>query len=210
MPEDRGAIAPENDLLPKPADEPADPLNSSTADDSTKDDIDVLELPETPAVPPALLDDIEPEALPEPEPLTPQPLVSPEEKPTPAPTDKSLLGRFKQWRSQPEAAPTKDFLSRPQAAPAEVPNPESELPQQPAAEASPQQTREIPEGSEPLTEPDGAKPDATLPRPQQDAPDLEQAPDPDEEEQGPVERSRPKSLPSGPRSPIAPEVRPFI
>jgi hypothetical protein len=224
--EDRGTIAPENEQpktdRPKTADQPADPLNSSTADDSTKDDIDVLKLPETPAVPPVLvepdiqLDDIQSEALPEPEPLSPQPLVSPDEKPTPAPTDKGLLGRFKQWRGQPEAAPApEDFSGSPQAIPEEVPTPEPELPQQPNPEASPQQTGEIPEDSEPLTKSNAAKPNvtepnATLLRPQQDAPDLEQAPDTDDDEQGSVELPRPNSRPRGERSPIAPEVRPFI
>jgi hypothetical protein len=131
------------------------------------------------------------------------------------------LGRFKQWRGQPEAAPApEDFSGSPQAIPEEVPTPEPELPQQPNPEASPQQTGEIPEDSEPLTksnaakpnvtEPNVTEPNATLLRPQQDAPDLEQAPDTDDDEQGSVELPRPNSRPRGERSPIAPEVRPFI
>jgi hypothetical protein len=131
------------------------------------------------------------------------------------------LGRFKQWRGQPEAAPApEDFSTSPQAIPEEVPTPQPELTQQPNPEASPQQTGDMPEDSEPLTksnaakpnvtEPNVTEPNATLLRPQQDAPDLEQAPDTDEEEQGSVELPRPNSRPRGERSPIAPEVRPFI
>ncbi|MGF1519850.1 MAG: hypothetical protein ACFCVB_18890 [Nodosilinea sp.] len=220
-PEDRGAIAPETDQpqadLPKTADESADPLNSPTTDNSARDDVDGSELPDTPAVPPVLVepdiqpDDIQLEALPEPKPLPPQPLGSPEERPTQNPTDKGLLGRFKQWRGQPEAAPApEDFLGRPQTAPQEVPNSETESPQPSNPETLPQRDREIPEDSGPLVKPDVADPNVILPRPQPDAPDLEPAPDTDDDAQSSVERSRPEAIPSRPRSPIAPEVRPFI
>ncbi len=218
-PEDRGAIAPEPDLpkadRPNTADEPAAPLDSPTPDDSAKDDINGLDLPETRAVPPVLVepdiqpDDIQLEALPEPEPLSPQPLDSPEGKLTQPPADKGLLGRFKQWRGQPEAAPEpEEFSGRSQAAPEKTLTPELEPPPPPAAEAPHQRAKEMPEDSEPLVEPDAAKPDAALPRAQQDALDLEPTPDTDDNEQSSGERSRP--VPRGERSPIAPEVRPFI
>lgn len=218
-PSDAPEITPETELpktdQPEAEEESTDQLNSSTTN-SARDEVDGLDLPKHPAVPSVLVepdiqpDDIELEALPEPEPLSPQPLGSPAGRPTQAPTDKGLLGRFKQWRGQPEAAPVpEDFSSRPQSAPEDFPNPELESPQPLSPEASLQQTREIPEDSEPLTEPSTAKPDATLPRPQQDAPDLEQTPDADDE-QSPVEQPGSKSSPSGPRSPISPEVRPFI
>ncbi|TVQ09360.1 MAG: hypothetical protein EA368_09585 [Leptolyngbya sp. DLM2.Bin27] len=82
LPEDRDAIAPEADQ-PKTADETADPPSTPTTDNPVKDKDGDLALPETPADPPVLgepdiqPDDIQIEALPEPEPLAPD-LIEPE------------------------------------------------------------------------------------------------------------------------------------
>ncbi|MEA5449195.1 hypothetical protein VB780_11490 [Leptolyngbya sp. CCNP1308] len=163
-------------------------------------------------------EDISPPAEPFVPPVLPQPDAQPAPKQPTAkePASKGMLNRFKQWRDQvsqpvapapanpqlPEATPEDTFGNLP-----EVVAPDSDRSTSPETDIAPELPRIQPEVVEPYTAPLNEEQDP------QSSPNPEKAPEekpseaePDESvEQPGIEQPR-----SGPRSPLAPEVRPFI
>lgn len=146
----------------------------------------------------------QPQVEPEPIPVRPAPPATSE--PTPELSPKGLLNRFKQWRNPANAPATPDtpedtFGDLPQAAPVpeELPNPEAdEAPDLPSAR---------PEGGESN---DSALGEEQM---QPSLPSTEKAPEadsPEAETDEPAESPRVEKPKVVPRSPLAPEVRPFI
>ncbi|WP_017297593.1 hypothetical protein [Nodosilinea nodulosa] len=185
------AIESERPSTAESAEEPAAP------EPTAKDDAEGLAVPAEPVVPPVLP---QPDAWPEPVPVRPTP-----SKPPQASEGKGLLNRFKQWRNQadppgeappapaPEvsgeegalqATPTPKQLDSEGLAPETPANPETDAPE----DAPPA----LPEPKAPETDP-GESIETAPP------PGLEAEPD------EPAEQPR-----ETPRSPLVPELRPFI
>ncbi|MBD2112013.1 MULTISPECIES: hypothetical protein [Cyanophyceae] len=177
---------------------PAEEAPASIAPES-KDAIEDMVPPTDLGIPPVLSPQVEPEPVPV---LPTPPAIS---EPTPEPSPKGLLNRFKQWRNPansppapanpapdtpedtfdqlPQATPVPDGLSNPEADAA------PELPSEPTA----------PSTGEEQAEP---SPPSTEKAPEADSPEAET----DE----PTKLPRTEQPKVAPRSPLAPEVRPFI
>ncbi|PZV01649.1 MAG: hypothetical protein DCF32_16025 [Leptolyngbya sp.] len=196
MLEDSGAEknAEENAVEP---DRPAVEAPAAIAPES-KDAIEDMVPLADPEVPSVLS---QPQVEPEPVPMRPAPPATPE--PAPDPSPKGLLNRFKQWRNPSNAPsapapaiPEDTFGDLPQAAPVPdgLPNPESEaVPELPKAQS---------EMVEPYTDSSPGEDQA-----ESSPPSTEKAPEADSSE---AEADEPREPKVAPRSPLAPEVRPFI
>jgi hypothetical protein len=184
-------------------------------EDMAKDRTEQVTPPAEPFVPPVLP---QPEAQPEPVPVRPTvPPAAPEQSIPQAPKAKGLRDRFKQWRgqaNQPEADPT--------TAPEPIPGSEERAPDvtlpenlgSPDSEAAPEDTA----SKLPGVQPEVVEPDTTDPLTEPQSPsETENLPEADssaakpDDSDGSVERPRTDEKPRvTPRSPLAPEVRPFI
>lgn len=199
MPEDNGAgeDAEEEALEP---DRPAVEVPAAIAPES-KDAIEDMVPLADPEIPPVLSP---PQMEPEPIPVRPTSPATPEA--TPDPSSNGLLNRFKQWRNPanspslpasptPNTIPGDTFGDLPQLRP--VPNALSN-----PEEAAPELPRVRPEMVKPYTDPSLGEQQAE-PSP----PSAEKTPEADSSEAETDEPGKPKVAP---RSPLAPEVRPFI
>ncbi|WP_156119663.1 hypothetical protein [Leptolyngbya sp. KIOST-1] len=180
-------VLPEVDAGNRPEEAPA-PVTPDTTEDAVEnsaEDTTPLAEPMSPLSP-------QPEVRPEPvlpAPSAPEPLA-----PSPEPPAKGLMDRFKQWRGQ--AAP-----------------PQPSAPAVPDLLESPDRVQELPsasDGEEPgdtatpyLDEPRSLASPDSAPGPEAASPEVPEA-------QKPVELPRIDQPQPAPRSPLAPEVRPFI
>ncbi|MBD1916131.1 MULTISPECIES: hypothetical protein [Cyanophyceae] len=206
MPEDNGAgeDAEEDALNP---DRPAVEAPAAIAPESKDAMEDMVPLAD-PEIPPVLSP---PQAEPEPIPVRPTLPATPEA--TPEPSSKGLLNRFKQWRNPvnpspapaptiPNTIPEDTFGDLPQVTP--VPDALSN----PEADVAPELPKVQPKLVEPYTDPSLGE-EQTEPS----LPSTEKAPEadsPEAETDEPVELPRSEQPNIAPRSPLAPEARPFI
>ncbi|MBE9158668.1 hypothetical protein IQ265_17785 [Nodosilinea sp. LEGE 06152] len=182
-------------------------------EDRAKDGTEEITPPAEPFVPPVLP---QPEALPEPVPVRPSvpaPVVppAPEQSTPQAPKAKGLRDRLKQWRKQPEVAP-KPVEPGPTG---EESVPDLTTPKglvSPGDEAAPEDTApELPELQPDVVEPYTTAPSLTEPQspPEVESPEADSSKDPDDTN-GAVEQPRAEQPRVVPRSPLAPQVQPFI
>ncbi|PSR18612.1 hypothetical protein C8255_06480 [filamentous cyanobacterium CCP3] len=169
-------------------------VSQTPEENAANDRSDGVTPPADPFVPPVLP---QPETLPEPVPVQPaMPLAAPEQSTPQGPKAKGLRDRLKQWRNQAGAG----------SKPAE-PGPVGEESGSPDDEAAPEEAApKLPSVQPEDAEPDTAAPFSTEPQspPEAELPEADSPEDPDDTN-GAVEQPR-----VAPRSPLAPQVRPFI
>ncbi|OKH46335.1 hypothetical protein NIES30_16640 [Phormidium tenue NIES-30] len=197
MPEDNGAgeDAEADALNPDRSAVEASPAIAPESKDAIEDMVPLAD----PEIPPVLSPQVEPEPVP----VRPAPAIP---EATPEPGTKGLLNRFKQWRNPANPAPApaspvptpKDtFGDLPQVAP----DPDLDLLPNPESGEAPEPHRVQPEMVEPDSDSSGEEQAEPSP------PITEKAPEADSSEAKADEPREPKVAP---RSPLAPEARPFI
>lgn len=209
-------LLPEQSTKPETLGEDKSPPDADSAAEKAIEDYQPSTAAPTFLEPEAKDEDSLPSAEPVP-PVLPQPAAQPEPTVPEQPDPKGLLNRFKQWRDQ-VSQPTAPVPTSPRAPkatpgdtfgnPPEVVAPESDRSTNPEADLAPERPGIQPQVVEPDTAPFLGEEQAPQSSPNPEKAPAENSSEAESDES--VEQPGTEQPRSGPRSPLAPEVRPFI